>query len=264
MDSYKDIFLKIFANDSKHFNLIEFGAGDGMKTKIILKHFLDNNANFTYMPIDISQKALDILESDVKSDLPNIDISPIHNEYFGALHELKERDPESRNVVLFLGSTIGNFDEKEALGFLKAVREELSRGDMFVLGFDLKKDTQVILDAYSDKQGVTREFNMNLMRRMNRELGANFIESNFLHFPSYNPETGETKSFLISKKEQTVTFELLDFTAHFSSYETIYTEVSQKYDIKNIRHLAESSGFEIVHTFYDKKQYFADVVWQAE
>jgi dimethylhistidine N-methyltransferase len=264
LENYKNRFLKIFSDGQQHFNLIEFGAGDGYKTKILLEHFMNNYDDFTYMPIDISKKALDILESRITEELPDLDFRSIHNDYFAALHDLKERERSSRNVVLFLGSTIGNFSENEALKFLNAVKKELKSNDLFVIGFDLKKHPQVILDAYNDSKGITKEFNMNLLRRMNNELGADFKEDNFMHFPSYNPETGETKSFLISRKSHNVYFEYMDKTIDFNAFESIYTEVSQKYDSKYISKLADISGFNELHTFYDEKEYFAEVIWRVK
>lgn len=258
LDQFKGQVLDRFKPDDRPFNLIEFGAGDGYKTKVLLRHFLEQNADFCYMPIDISDNVLQQLETSLKAELPALNVTPVCNHYFKALEELK--GGEERNVVLFLGSNIGNFTEEQADSFLKGLNAALKEDDILFIGFDLKKDPKVILDAYNDKKGVTAAFNFNLLDRINNELGGNFNTSQFRHYPVYNPMTGTTTSYLISEKEQTV--EIMDAAIHFRAWEPIHMEISQKYDQVMVNAMAHKAGFEIIDAFTDDKQYFLSSVWR--
>lgn len=257
----KDEILKSFLGNESSFRLVELGAGDGTKTKVLLSHFLEKKTSFTYSPIDISGNVLEQLEEDLSEELPALKVEPIVGEYFSALEELASNDT-SKEVVLFLGSNIGNFDRASGVEFLSHIRENLSVGDMLLIGFDLMKSPEKILSAYNDKEGVTKAFNLNLLTRINNELGANFNVENFDHFPTYDPLTGETKSHIISKKQQTVYIESLDESFSFDAWEAIHTEVSQKYSMKMIEAYAAEAGFEIVHNFMDSNQYFVDSLWR--
>jgi len=257
----KDEILKCFLGNENAFRLVELGAGDGTKTKVLLSHFLENNADFTYSPIDISENVLEQLQGDLKVELPSLKVEPIVGEYFSALEDLAAND-KAKEIVLFLGSNIGNFDKSSGVGFLTHIGENLSAGDMLLIGFDLMKSPQKILSAYNDKEGVTKAFNLNLLIRINNELGANFNIEDFGHFPTYDPITGETKSHIVSKKEQTVYVEALDESYSFDAWEAIHTEVSQKYSMKMIEAYAIESGFEIVKNFRDSNQYFVDSLWR--
>ena len=161
-----------------------------------------------------------------------------------------------------MGSNIGNMNYEQSIAFLTEVRNHLTEGDCLLIGFDLKKDPQIILDAYNDKQGITREFNLNLLSRINRELNADFVIENFKHFPVYDPQSGECKSYLVSTKKQRVFIgdtEFIDFAAH----ETIHMEISAKYSVEQINEMAKLSGFKPVTYFYDSKKWFVDVLWRC-
>lgn len=257
-DKNKEALKETFLDGVDKFNLIEFGAGDGYKTKVLLRHFLEAAVDFQYMPIDISGNVLNQLETDLRSEFEDLQVRTIQNDYFKALDRIGQSP--NRSVVLFLGSNIGNFSGEEAISFLKELYGRLKKNDLLLIGFDLKKDPKVILDAYNDNQGVTKAFNMNLLDRINKELDANFDLSGFIHYPVYNPLTGTTKSFLVSTASQTV--EILDAAIHFDAWEAIHTEVSQKFSISDIKSLAEASGFTVVHDFFDSKNYFANSVWK--
>jgi dimethylhistidine N-methyltransferase len=250
-----------FASHSD-FDLIELGAGDGTKTKILLKYLVSQGADFQYLPVDISQNALDGLESDLNVTMPRVKVEPQQGDYFGVLKSLKDIGSR-RKMVLFLGSNIGNFTREEAALFLQEMNASLSPGDMVLIGSDLKKDPSIIQLAYDDPAGITAAFNLNLLERMNRELGANFDINQFKHWETYNPTTGETKSHIISKKTQTVHFSCLDRSFEFGAWEAIWVELSQKYNLKELENLAEKSGFEVVQHFMDKKNYFCDTLWRV-
>ncbi len=257
----KDAMLEQFQSEGKAFRLIEFGAGDGYKTKVLLEHFLKKGANFKYSPIDISMNVLDVLKDDLEVRFPQLVVEPLNNEYFKALDEL-EKSPSIRNVILFLGSNIGNFTYDQAVGFLKQMGEKLSIDDYLMIGFDLKKDPKTILDAYNDASGITKAFNLNLLDRINSELGGNFKIDQFMHWPTYNPLTGTTKSYLVSKVQQSVYIECLDEVYEFGPWEAIDMEISQKYDCPTISRLANDAGFRVEKSYQDDRKYFTNTIFR--
>lgn len=258
LQHYKDDLLKHFQGSGQSFRLIEFGAGDGIKTEILLKHFIAHGSPFTYLPIDISANALEQLSERLTRALPGLRIQTLNKSYDDALISL--RDNVERKVILFMGANIGNFTLPEATQFLKKTLIHLASEDLMLIGFDLKKDPRIIHEAYDDPHGLTQSFNLNILSRLNRELGARFNPDDFSHYPYYDPETGTTKSFLISLKEQDVFIEALGKSYHFDAWETIQTEVSQKYDVEMIEKLMSITGFAIVDLFYDNRKYFCDVL----
>src|SRR5207237_78496 len=175
-----------------------------------------------------------------------------------------EGDDSRRNVVLLLGSNIGNFALPEARRFLRAVRSRLHPGDFLLIGFDLKKSISLLWRAYNDAQGVTREFNFNLLDRINRELGGNFDRSQFVHYAPYNPHSGSIESWLVSRSEQSVRLEAVDREFHFDAWEGIAVERSQKYTLGQIEALAESTGYSVEGHFLDRRRYFADSLWRVD
>jgi len=258
--SQKKDILTAFGDD---FSLLEFGAGDGFKTKVLLKYFLENQVEFNYLPIDISQNVLELLESDLKKDLPDLEVDILVGEYFKAL-KMEELENHPSKIVLFLGSNIGNFKNHDELFFLKELRNSLNRGDRVMIGFDLKKDPNVILNAYNDASGVTEKFNLNLLTRINRELGANFNINQFMHYPIYDPITGECRSFLLSKSNQKVTVETNETDYTFKEWEPIFMEISRKYDIETIHLLAAQAGFKVVKDFFSERKYYVDTLWEVD
>jgi L-histidine N-alpha-methyltransferase len=261
LDVHSDDILKLINSD--HFHLIDLGAGDGLKTSLLLEHFLHKGVSFEYKPIDISQDAIDRLLDKVKKKWPELKASGIAADYFEALNKLKELK-EVKKVVLFLGGNLGNFPKKEAQSFLHKLSKSLNKGDMLLLGADLKKDPSVILSAYNDNQGITAAFNYNLLIRMNDELEANFNIPHFLHAPSYDPVTGELRSYIISKIKQTVTIQKLHKNFYFEPWETILTEYSNKYDISTLERMVKESGFAIEKQFLDRKEYFTDMLLRVK
>lgn len=247
---------------SEPFNLIEFGAGDGLKTKLLLRFLLQNNASFTYYPVDISQNILNELEENLQKELPDLNVEPLNTDYFGALKMMPKLN-DRRNITLFLGSNIGNFHLAEAADFLKELSGNCKLGDMLLLGVDLKKDEKIITNAYDDPHGITAAFNLNLLKRMNRELGANFNATDFKHITYYDRESGEVLSFLVSLKNQKVHFDELSLTVDFEEGERIHTEISRKYDFQELDSIALKDGFEVIRHFVDSKNYFCDSLWKV-
>ncbi len=259
----KEEILDIFAQINGSFDLIELGAGDGYKTKILLSHFLNQEVDFTYMPIDISADVLAEMSNNLKEELPGLHIEEKAGDYFEMMKYINSYD-SSTKIILFLGSNIGNYSWKESISFFSQLREQMQNHDRLFIGFDLKKDPQVILDAYNDPHGHTREFNLNLLRRLNRELGANFDTTNFRHHAVYEPISGAAKSYLVSLCNQQVDIDELETTIHFDAFEAIYMEMSQKYDLKMIAELADASGFEVQQNFFDSNRYFANSLWKLK
>lgn len=243
------------------FDLIELGAGDAMKSTYLLKHLLEKKAGFTYLPIDISDNVISYLNITLPVTLPGINITGLNGEYFDMLKKAASTSSR-RKVVLFLGSNIGNMPVPEAIEFCRVLRGHLSEGDMVLIGMDLTKDPKVVLAAYNDEGGITKRFNLNLLERINRELNANFDVTKFDHYPTYDPETGSCKSYLISLEDQQVTIGGKE-TIAFSKNEYIYMEISQKFTVMQTDQMALNAGFAPVDRFFDTKKWFIDAIWIA-
>lgn len=261
LDQYKGELLCLFNGKGDSFNLIEFGAGDGLKTKLLLQHFSEQKAPFRYIPIDISGHVLQVLVRDLEQQLPDVTVEAVQRDYFQALSHLSKKTP-ARNVVLFLGSNIGNFAEEEAIRFLTAMGENLNGGDLALIGFDLKKNPELILQAYNDPAGITRSFNLNLLARINKELEASFALDKFQHWPTYDPESGEARSYLVSTTAQQVSIGALKQTFQFKAWESIHVEISRKYDTATIRRYATKAGFIVKQLYYDQDQYYVNALWE--
>ena len=240
--------------------VVELGAGDGLKTKLLLRELLAARpAGLSYVPVDISPSALAGLEATLRAELPALPTAPLAAEYGAALAELATR-PEAK-AVLFLGSNIGNFEPAEQLAFLRNLAAPLTPADRLLVGFDLRKDPRRIRAAYDDAQGVTAEFNFNLLRRLNAELGADFYLPDWQHFPDYDPNTGAMRSWLVSCRAQTVRVAALGGqTFEFAAWEAIHTENSYKFNLPQIEVLAAGAGLHVLEVFQDAASDFADVV----
>lgn len=241
-------------------DLIDLGAGDGHKTRILLDAFTEAGVDVRYVPIDISEGAMKSLLADASEHLPHVPLLGIVGEYFDALRWLSQHT-DRHKLACFLGSNIGNFDMAGAHGFLVRLRQSLRPGDYALVGFDLKKDVERMVAAYSDSAGVTARFNLNLLTRINRELGGHFDLDKFVHFATYDVERGAMLSFLLSRVAQTVRIDSLHRSFHFEPWEAIHTEGSAKYLPSDIRVLARRSGFTELDLYYDKEQLFCDALW---
>jgi len=248
--------------DGQPFDLIELGAGDATKSTHLLKKLLQQKANFTYLPIDISSHVIASLNATLPLSLPGLKIKGLNGEYFEMLQKAAVIS-NNRKVVLFMGANIGNMPIAAAAAFCGELRKHLNPGDMVVMGFDLKKDPDTILAAYNDSQGITKNFNLNLLTRINRELGADFDVSSFHHYAMYDPETGSCKSYLVSLKDQDVHIPDTELI-HFNKDEYIFMEISQKYNSDQITQFAKKASFKTVNNFFDSKGWFVDTVWVAQ
>ena len=247
-------------NFQQPFNIVELGAGDGFKTFKLLEYLVKENIDFNYIPIDISQEAMDILTSGLKERLPSLKIKPQVGDYFKILNETKQSN--RANLLLFLGSNIGNYDTVNAVNLLKLFHKNMNKGDKLLIGLDLKKNPITIHNAYFDPHGITKRFNLNLLLRINRELGANFKIDDFDFYCHYNPISGDVKSYIVSLKKQQVDIKGLNAMIHFDYDELILTELSKKYSIEDVKELADQSNFSVAQNFLDCKHYFTDSLWQ--
>lgn len=231
--------------------LVEYGSGSSVKTRLLLDAMPDLQA---YVPIDISREHLEATALGLREDYPGLHVEPVTGDYM-TLDALPEAIGDARRVGFFPGSTIGNLLPHEAVLFLKRARRLLRADGALVLGVDLKKDPQRLHDAYNDRAGVTERFTLNLLRRINRELEANFDLAAFAHDGSYNQALGRIEIYVRSLRDQTVTVAGRVF--RLTEGERIHTEYSYKYDDAEVAELARRGGFSISALWTDPERLFA-------
>ncbi len=262
-NTHKKQIASLFMQGDEVFDLIELGSGDGLKTKVLLQYLVENAADFNYIPIDISHKAnMDLVKS-LKKDLPLLNVNAKTGDYFQEIKKLNGSS-RSRKIFLFLGSNIGNFSDVEMDVFFNKLSKLCQENDKLLVGFDLKKSPDVILQAYDDPHGHTKRFNLNHLLRLNRELGAAFIPENFEHLAEYDPQTGAAKSFLVSRVKQSVHIQALEQSISFEKGECIFMERSRKFDQNTIEKIANEHGFRVEYQFKDKRNYFVNSLWVKE
>ena len=236
--------------------LVEMGSGSASKTRLIIEALLRFQPELLFMPVDISATALESSSRILLQSYPLLRIEAYAADYFAGLAALSEK-PRARTLALFLGSNISNFDLEEALRFLHAMRSVLQKGDALLLGADLKKDPAVLEAAYNDALGVTSAFNLNVLARINRELGGTIDLRAFRHRAFYNETMGRIEIYIESLANQQVRIEKLDLTVDFTEGELIHTENSYKYDKAGIESLAAATGFELSRTWLDSQERFS-------
>ena len=236
--------------------LVEMGSGSASKTRLIIEALLRTQPELMFMPVDISATALESSSRILLQSFPELRIEAYAADYFAGLAELGKK-PRARTLALFLGSNISNFDLEEALRFLRAMRSVLQKGDALLLGADLKKDPTVLEAAYNDALGVTSAFNLNVLARINRELGGTFVLRAFRHRAFYNQKMGRVEIYIESQGYQHVRIEKLDLTVEFAEGELIHTENSYKYDRAGIESLAAQTGFNLSRTWLDSQERFS-------
>lgn len=254
----RDIISSFDIQKGEEIEVVELGAGDGTKTIHLLFELIRSRVTFKYIPIDISSNALIGLEHRMKEEIPELAINSLHGDYFQMLNDLKKSP--NRKIILFLGSNIGNMTDDQAKLFIASLSANLNKGDKIVLGVDLIKEKEVVLPAYNDAAGITRDFNLNLLERMNRELDANFDLNAFVHDPEYHEYEGIAKSFLKSTKKQVVTIESIQEQFVFEENERIHTEISRKYNDLILNKIIDESPLSIQHCFTDQKSWFGDYI----
>lgn len=245
--------------------LIELGAGDGAKAVVLIDQLLKEGQSTHYIPIDITEGAvrssIKNLESKFKES--GLSASGLIGDFFQGLGQATESS-NRRNMILFLGATLGNMDYTSMEKFLTRLRESLNTGDYVVIGFDLMKHPKLLYDAYNDNHGFFEDFNLHMLDRINETLGGDFKKENFVQQAQYNKDTRSIESYLFSTCEQSVYISALEKEFHFKAWETLQTERSYKYEEFEIDSLAESSGFETIERLYDSQRQYVMPVWQAK
>jgi dimethylhistidine N-methyltransferase len=231
--------------------LIEFGTGAGTKTRLLLDHLREPAA---YVPVDLSREALRGSARLLRARYPKLSVFPLCMDFAASLPLPEMEISANRRVVYFPGSTIGNFGPEEAKVLFARIAQLCGSGGGLLIGADLKKDLEILLPAYNDSRGVTAAFNLNLLVRINRELGADFHVDQFRHDAIYNEKQGRIEMYLISDVAQTV--ELPQARISFRQGERICTEHSYKYDVEDLPALAATAGFRLVQTWLDERHWF--------
>ena len=236
--------------------IVELGAGSADKTRLLLTAAVDRQDTVIYEPVDVSATALDEAQQRIENEIPGVIVSPRVEDYTRGL-ELDARGIGERRLVLYIGSSIGNFEPEEAQRVLSTVRAALEPGDGILLGVDLAKDKATLLAAYNDAAGVTGDFNLNMLTRLNRELGADFDLSAFAHKALWNASQSRIEMHLVSRKSQRVKIPALDLKIDFAQGGSIHTENSYKYRSGQVEELLTHAGFAAVNTWMDEKRQFA-------
>jgi dimethylhistidine N-methyltransferase len=244
------------AADGDALRIVELGAGSADKTRLLLTAAVDRQDTVTYEPVDVSPSALEEAQERIEREIPGVLVSPRVEDYTKGL-ELDASIFGERRLVLYIGSSIGNFEPEEAQRLLQSVRAAIVPGDSILLGVDLAKDKSTLLAAYDDAAGVTAEFNLNLLARLNRELGADFDLSAFVHRAVWNAAQSRIEMHLVSRKRQRVSIPALDLKIDFALNETIHTENSYKYRPGQAEEALRTAGFTPAFTWMDNQKRFA-------
>jgi len=234
-------------------SVIELGAGTATKTRTLLRAVARRQLRVKYFPVDISGSALGEAQARVRQQFPGALIRPMVADFangFGFLRQIA-----GRKLVLYLGSSLGNFDPEDAVRMLRRVRGQLSPGDALLVGTDMVKPAEFLVPAYDDGQGVTGEFNKNILRRINRELGANFDLHGFRHIAEWNPEASRMEIYLESTRSQSVRLPMVG-TVRFASGERIHTENSYKYRMELVEQILCASAFALDQSWFDRQRWF--------
>jgi dimethylhistidine N-methyltransferase len=232
--------------------LIEFGSGSGLKTRLLLERL---SAPRAYLPVDIARDALRQSAADLRGRFPGLRVLPVHADFTGPLVLPETGQPRARRIVYFPGSTIGNFSPRAATKLLSTIAWLVGAGGGLLIGFDLDKDESIVWPAYNDRRGVSAAFNLNLLARVNRELCAKFDLASFFHRADYVRSKERMEMYLVSKKSQVVSVAGIEFT--FAEGEAIHTEYSYKYTLNHFGRLTARAGWKRVHEWTDPKGYFS-------
>jgi len=245
--------LPLFLDD--YFRLVELGSGSAVKTRLILDLFDKLYDKIDYFPIDISEILTESSELLLK-DYEKLSITGIIDTYEGGI-EFVENFDEKRNLILFLGSSYGNFSPSAGKEFLEKINSTMKNNDLFLIGLDLVKDKDVLENAYNDSKGITARFNLNVLSRINDELDADFNLNNFVHSAVYNQKEQRIEMYLKSLVTQSVIISKSNLLLHLHRDELILTEYSYKYKLDQIKELMKSAGFEIKRIWLDEKNLFS-------
>ena len=251
----KNISNELLAHVDKNFRLVELGSGASTKTRILLDLFTSFQEKTEYFPIDISEILTESSEELLKI-YDQLHITGIVDSYEGGLRFLNSYD-DKKNLILFLGSSFGNFSSEDGHEFLKKINATMKSEDLFLIGLDLVKSKSILESAYNDSQGITADFNLNVLSRINDELDADFNLDNFSHYAVYNEEKQRIEMYLKSLVNQSIVISKSNFILNLKKDELIHTEHSHKYTKSQISHLLEDAGFTVRQMWSDENDYFS-------
>lgn len=252
LKNLKSDLLKYLDDD---FRLVELGSGSSIKTRLVLDILASIQNKIEYFPIDISEILTESSEI-LQRDYPGLHITGIIDTYEGGLEFIEKYDYK-KNLILFLGSSFGNFTPNDGKNFLEKINSIMKREDLFLIGLDLTKDKKILEDAYDDSQGITAKFNLNVLSRINDELDADFSLNNFEHIAKYNEKDQRVEMYLKSLVNQSVIISKANISLKLKQNELIHTEYSHKYKISQIKNLMDTTNFEIKQIWLDSKKYYA-------
>lgn len=246
----------------RRLRMAELGAGSADKTRLLLAAAVERQGTVLYEPVDVSATALEAARERIEREIPGVTVAPRVEDYTHGL-ELEPAEADERRLVLYIGSSIGNFDPHEAAGLLDGVRAGLKPWDCLLLGVDLVKDAATLVAAYDDAAGVTAAFNLNLLKRLNRELGADFDLGAFAHRAVWNGAASRIEMHLVSRGKQRVRLDALDLNVEFAYGETIHTENSYKYAPGAAEARMAKAGFAAVESWTDERGWFSVCLGRA-
>ena len=244
-------------------HIAELGAGSADKTRLLLKAAIDRQQTVIYEPVDVSASALEAARERIEREIPGVEVCPRVLDYTQGL-DLEPTASGERRLVLYIGSSIGNFEPLQGVSLLKGVRAGLEPGDTLLLGVDLRKAESTLLAAYNDDAGITARFNLNMLARLNRELGADFDLGSFAHRAVWNEVDSRIEMHLESLTAQSVSIPTLDLEVAFHAGETIHTENSYKYGPSQPEDLLYAAGFVPEATWTDANEWFAVCLARVE
>jgi len=251
------------ASDLTRLRIAELGAGSADKTRLLLKAAIDYQETLFYEPVDVSASALQTARQRIEREIPGVHVLPRVMDYTRGL-ELYPAAPGERRMVLYIGSSIGNFEPHQAAGILEIIRAGLDPGDTLLLGVDLQKDESTLLAAYDDAAGVTARFNLNMLARLNRELAADFDLEAFAHRVVWNRAKSRIEMHLESMTTQQIQIPALDLQLSFHEGERIHTENSYKYAPGQVEAMLSAAGFAPQNTWTDERDWFAVCLASAQ
>ena len=252
----EDCSDEIAASFDEPISLAELGSGSSTKTRLLIEAFLRRQGTLRYVPVDISRSMLDESARELLGDYTGLEIHAIASEYVDGLRRVRG-ETDRPKLIAWLGSNVGNFDRAAAVRFLRGIREALGERDRLLLGVDLRKERAVLEAAYDDAAGVTARFNLNLLERINRDLGGDFDADAFAHRASYREDEGRVVMELVSLREQRVHIRALDLVVDLAAGEAIHTEDSYKYSFEEIAALAAAADLEVERRWLDARGYFS-------
>jgi L-histidine N-alpha-methyltransferase len=246
---------EIAARFEQRTTLVELGSGSAIKTRVLIEAFLARHGALRYVPVDISRSILEESGRALIAEYPGLEIVAVAAEYRHGLNGIRSRE-SSPKLILWLGSSIGNFTNTQASRFLRGVASEMSRNDRLLIGADMLKDSRILLRAYDDSAGVTARFNKNVLARINRELDGTFDLDSFRHEARWNERLRRIEMHLVSVRAQAAHIGTLELPVTFAAGESIHTENSYKYTHDDIRDVAARGGLEIEHRWSDADERF--------